>query len=86
MSVRLESSGSSPFRAVLCDVARVLHLWDTSESFRLQSIISLFRFVASVAVLQACFRGEHGKFASGRTQTTDGGLIACCLAVASVAA
>ena len=71
---------------MLRDVACVVQLWRTHESFRLQSIISLFRFVVSVAVLQACFRGEHGKFASGRTETTDGGLIACVVAVASVAA
>ena len=83
--MRLESSGSSPFRGVLCDVARVLHLWDTSESFRLQSIISSFRFVVSFAVLQSCVRGEDGKFVSGGTESIDGGVIACVVAVASVA-
>ena len=48
-------------------------------------MISLFRFVTSFAVLQSCVRGEHGKFVSGGTQSIDGGLIACVVAVSSVA-
>ena len=71
---------------MLRDVACVVQLWRTHESFRLQSIITFFRFVVSFAVLQSCVRGEHGKFVSGGTQSIDGGVIACVVAVASVAA
>ena len=69
--MRLEFSRCPPFRAVLRDVARVLQLWRTHESFRLQPTISFFRFVASFAVLQTCVRGERGKFVSGGTQSID---------------
>ena len=43
----------------------------TSDNFRLQSIITFFRFVASFAVLQTCVRAEHSKFVSGGTHSTD---------------
>ena len=56
---------------MLRDVASVVQFGGMSENFRLQSMISLFRFVASFAVLQTCVRGEHGKFVSGVTQTID---------------
>ena len=60
--------------------------WGTSDQIRLQSVITLFHFVVTFAVLQSCARGEHGKFVSGGTQSIDGGVIACVVAVASVAA
>ena len=40
-------SGCIPLRTVLRDVASVLHVWCVSEHIRLQSMISLFRFVVS---------------------------------------
>ena len=84
--MRSESS-ECPFRCepVLRDVASLVQFWSTSENIRLQSMITLFRFVVSFAVLQSCVRGEHGKFISGGTQSIDGGVIACVVAVSSVA-
>ena len=70
---------------MLHDVPSVVQFGGTSEKIRLQPTISLFRFVTSFAVLQSCVRGEHGKFVSGGTQSIDGGLIACVVAVSSVA-
>ena len=75
--MRSEFSECIPLRPVLRDVASVVQLWGTSENIRLQSVISLFRFVACFAVLQSCVRGKHGKFVSRGTQSTDGGVIAC---------
>ena len=69
--MRLEFSGCPPFRAVLRDVASVVQLWRTSESARLQSIITFFRFVVSFAVLHTCVRGDHGEFVSGVIQSID---------------
>ena len=74
------------FASVLRDSACVVLLWGTSENFRLQSMISIFRFVVSFAVLHTCAHGEHGNFVSGGTQSIDGGVIACVVAVASVVA
>ena len=52
------------FASVLRDSACVVLLWGTSENYRLQSMISIFRFVVS-AVLHTCVHGEHGNFVSG---------------------
>ena len=78
--MRSESSECIPLRPVLRDVASLVQFWSTSENIRLQSMITLFRFVVSFAVLQSCVRGEHGKFISGGTQSIDGGVIACVVA------
>ena len=83
--MELQFSGCIPLRPVLRGVASVVQFGCASENIRLQSVISLFRFVVSFAVLQSLVRGEHGKFVSGGTQSIDGGVIACALAVASVA-
>ena len=40
----------------------------------MQSMISLFRFGASFAVLQTCVRGELGKFASGHRPSIEASL------------
>ena len=53
------------------DVACIVKFGSTSENARLQSIIMLFRFVVSFGVLQTCVRGEHVKFVSGGTPSTD---------------
>ena len=71
MCVRSESFECIPLRPVLRNVASVVQFWNTSENIRLQSVISLFRFVASFAVLQTCVRRKHGRFVSGGTQSID---------------
>ena len=53
------------------DVASVVQFGRPSENIRLRSMITLLHFVASFAVLQTIGRGEHGKFASGGTQSID---------------
>ena len=83
--MRSESSECIPLRPVLRDVASLVQFWGTSENIRLQSVISLFRFVVSFAVFQSCVRGEHGKFISGGTQSIDWGVIACVCGRSSVA-
>ena len=67
--MELEFSGCIPLRPVLRDVASLVQFWGTSENIRLQSVISLFRFVVSHTVLQTCVRGEHGEFVSGVIQS-----------------
>ena len=71
MLLELEFSGCIPLRPVLRHEASVDQFGGTSEKIRLQSVISLFRFVVSFGVLQTCVRGEHGKFVSGGTQSID---------------
>ena len=71
LCVRSEFSECIPLRPVLRDVASLVQFWGTSENIRLQSVISLFRFVASFAVLQTCVRRKHGRFVSGGTQSID---------------
>ena len=64
--MRLEFSGCPPFRAVLRDVACVVQLWRTHESFRLRSMTSrYFISLRLLAVLRTCIRGKHGEFVSG---------------------